>query len=110
MPGPCSTGWLADVDRPELDIQGAVGSLPRAHFLLLRAALAGSDEGELAALVDVPPESVRPLLRIAAAKLGTSLAAAGADPATDHEADTGVGGGSKGEDDVEPRHGDELAD
>jgi hypothetical protein len=62
------------VVRPELDVQGAVRSLPRAHLLLLRAALIGFDEQQLAALAGVPQESVRPLLRIAAAKLGNSLA------------------------------------
>lgn len=55
-------------------MQSAVRSLPRVHVLLLRAALVGFDEAQLAALADVPPESVRPLLRVAAAKLGRCLA------------------------------------
>jgi DNA-directed RNA polymerase specialized sigma24 family protein len=58
----------------ELDVQDAVGSLPRAHLLALRAALVGFDDAQLAALVGVPPESVRPLLRVATAKLGRALA------------------------------------
>jgi DNA-directed RNA polymerase specialized sigma24 family protein len=90
MSWPRSAGWLRDVDQPELDIQGAVRSLPRAHLLLLRAALVGFEEAELAALIDVPQESVRPLLRIAAAKLTTCLA----DTGTDTDVDVGV--------DVEP--------
>jgi DNA-directed RNA polymerase specialized sigma24 family protein len=57
-----------------VDVEQAVRSLPRAHLLLLRAALIGFNDQELAVLVGVPPESVRPLLRIAAAKLGSSLA------------------------------------
>ena len=55
-------------------MQRSVHSLPRVHLLLLRGALAGFNELELAALVRVPPESVRPLLRVAAAKLGTCFA------------------------------------
>jgi hypothetical protein len=61
----------------ELDVQAAVRSLPDAHLLVLRAALIGCDEQQLAALLGVPEESVRPLLQIAAAKLGTSLAEPG---------------------------------
>jgi DNA-directed RNA polymerase specialized sigma24 family protein len=57
-----------------LDVQGAVRALPRAHAVLLRGALAGFDDAELAALVGVPPESVRPMLRLALAKLGGLLA------------------------------------
>ena len=55
-------------------MQDAVTSLPRVHLLVLRAALVGFDEGAVAALVGIPRESVRPLLRVAAAKLGTCLA------------------------------------
>lgn len=51
-----------------------MGSLPRVHLLALRAALVGFDDAQLAALVGVPAESVRPLLRVAAAKLGRALA------------------------------------
>jgi DNA-directed RNA polymerase specialized sigma24 family protein len=70
-----SPRWLAGrVVRREPDVQDAVHALPRAHLLLLRGALVGFSDQELAALVDVPPESVRPLLRIAAAKLGAHLA------------------------------------
>lgn len=58
-------------------MQAAVAALPRVHALVLRGALAGFDEDELASLVGVPPESVRPLLRVAAAKLGALLADGG---------------------------------
>jgi DNA-directed RNA polymerase specialized sigma24 family protein len=58
----------------ELDVQDAMGSLPHVYLLVLRAALVGFDDAQLAALVGVPPESVRPLLRVAAAKLGRALA------------------------------------
>jgi DNA-directed RNA polymerase specialized sigma24 family protein len=62
------------VSDEELEVQDAMGSLPRVHLLVLRAALVGFDEAQLASLVGVPPESVRPLLRVAAAKLGRALA------------------------------------
>jgi DNA-directed RNA polymerase specialized sigma24 family protein len=62
------------VTHEELDVQDAVTSLPRVHLLVLRAALVGFDEAAVAALVGVPQESVRPLLRVAAAKLGNCLA------------------------------------
>lgn len=66
---------VTDGEGGSFDVQAAVRSLPRTHILVLRAVLAGFDEAELAALTGVPPESVRPLLRVAVAKLGTSLAA-----------------------------------
>jgi DNA-directed RNA polymerase specialized sigma24 family protein len=83
MPWPRSAGWLRDVAQPELDIQGAVRSLPRVHLLLLRAALVGFDEAQLAVLIEVPQEAVRPLLRLAAAKLTTCLADTDTDTDTD---------------------------
>jgi DNA-directed RNA polymerase specialized sigma24 family protein len=55
------------------DVQEAVQSLPRVHLLVLRAALAGFGEAELAALVGVPRESVWPLMQVAVAKLGSAL-------------------------------------
>jgi hypothetical protein len=55
-------------------VQDAMTSLPRVHLLVLRGALAGFDEAALAALVGIPAESVLPLLRVAAAKLGSCLA------------------------------------
>jgi hypothetical protein len=66
---------VTDGEGGSFDVQGVVRSLPRTHILVLRAALAGFDEAELATLTGVPRESVRPLLRVAVAKLGTSLAA-----------------------------------
>lgn len=58
----------------EPDVQDAVRSLPQAHLLLLRAALVGFGDEDLAALAGVPREAVRPLLRVATAKLGACLA------------------------------------
>jgi hypothetical protein len=52
--------------------------MPRVHALVLRGALAGFEDHELAALVGLPPESIRPLVRLAAAKLGSLLADPGA--------------------------------
>lgn len=70
-----AAGWFAGaVSDGDLDVQHALDSLPRVHLLVLRAALVGFDDVQLAALVGVPPESVRPLLRVAAAKLGRALA------------------------------------
>lgn len=51
-----------------------LGALPKAHAALLRGALAGFGDEELAALLGVPRESVRPMLRLAAAKLISLLA------------------------------------
>jgi DNA-directed RNA polymerase specialized sigma24 family protein len=68
---------VVPVGRSALDVQAAVGALPRVHALVLRGALAGFDERELAGLVGVPVESVRPLLRVAAAKLSGLLAEPG---------------------------------
>ncbi|HET6953484.1 MAG TPA: hypothetical protein VFI47_24110 [Acidimicrobiales bacterium] len=56
-----------------VDVQGAVRSLPHVHVLLLRGALIGFGDAELAALVGLPQESVRPLLRVAATKLAAAL-------------------------------------
>jgi hypothetical protein len=70
------------------NVQAAVRAMPRAHALALCGALCGFDERELAALVGVPPESVRPLVRLAAAKLGSLLAEPGNGRALDWAAPT----------------------
>jgi hypothetical protein len=61
--------------------------MPRVHVLALCGALSGFDEQELSALVGLPPESIRPLVRLAAAKLGCLLAEPGTGrPHADHGA------------------------
>jgi hypothetical protein len=71
-------GWSSiGVATPPPNIQAAVKAMPRVHALALCGALCGFDERELAALVGVPPQSVRPLVRLAAAKLGSLLAEPG---------------------------------
>ena len=71
-------GWSnVGVGTPPPDIQAAVRAMPRAHVLALCGALSGFDEQELSALVGLPPESIRPLVRVAAAKLGCLLAEPG---------------------------------
>jgi DNA-directed RNA polymerase specialized sigma24 family protein len=74
MRDPGAACFAVAVAEGELDVQDAMDSLPRVHLQVLRAALVGFDDAQLAALVGVPPESVRPLLRVAAAKLGRALA------------------------------------
>ena len=69
---------------PTDDTQGRLARLPDRHRAALRAALAGFDDADLAALLGIPPEAVRTTLRLAAAKLVTALAerpARGAGPA-----------------------------
>jgi DNA-directed RNA polymerase specialized sigma24 family protein len=61
-------------------VQEAVDVLPRPYVLVLRGALAGFSDRELAALVDVPVESVRPMVRLAAAKFVSALAEPGREP------------------------------
>jgi DNA-directed RNA polymerase specialized sigma24 family protein len=61
-------------------VQDALDVLPRPYVLVLRGALAGFRDDELAALVGVPIESVRPMVRLAAAKLVSVLAEAGRGP------------------------------
>lgn len=54
-------------------IQGLLQQLPERHLVALRAALNGFSDAELARLLDIPEESVRPTLRLAALKLVASL-------------------------------------
>jgi DNA-directed RNA polymerase specialized sigma24 family protein len=54
-------------------LQARLGRLPRQQFAGLRAALAGFDDDEIALLLAVPVESVRPTLRLAASKLEAAL-------------------------------------
>jgi DNA-directed RNA polymerase specialized sigma24 family protein len=55
------------------DLPARLGRLPRRQFAGLRAALAGFDDEEIARLLAVPVEAVRPTLRLAAAKLEAAL-------------------------------------
>jgi DNA-directed RNA polymerase specialized sigma24 family protein len=59
---------------PHLDTQSRLHDLPERHLAVLRAALSGFDDPEIAALLEIPVESVRPTLRLAAAKLVAVLA------------------------------------
>lgn len=60
------------IDRAE--IQAQLGRLPPGHLAVLRAALVGFDEEDIARLLDIPVESVSTTLRVAAAKLTNLLA------------------------------------
>ena len=60
------------IDRAE--IQAQLGRLPPGHLAVLRAALVGFDEEDIARLLDIPVESVPTTLRVAAAKLTNLLA------------------------------------
>jgi DNA-directed RNA polymerase specialized sigma24 family protein len=55
------------------DTQSRLRRLPERHLAALRAALSGFDDTEIAALLEIPAESVRPTLRLAAAKLAAAL-------------------------------------
>jgi DNA-directed RNA polymerase specialized sigma24 family protein len=61
-------------------VQDALDVLPRPYVLVLRGALAGFRDDELAALIGVPVESVRPMVRLAAAKFVSALAEPGREP------------------------------
>jgi DNA-directed RNA polymerase specialized sigma24 family protein len=56
------------------EIQAQLGRLPPRHLAVLRAALVGFDEQDIARLLDIPVESVPTILRVAAAKLTNLLA------------------------------------
>lgn len=58
---------------PPAGTQVQLGRLPDRHLAALRAALAGFDDADIAVLLDIPVESVRTTLRLAAAKLVTAL-------------------------------------
>jgi DNA-directed RNA polymerase specialized sigma24 family protein len=55
--------------------QSRLRALHERHLAALRAALSGFDDAEIASLLQIPVESVRPTLRVAAAKLAAVLAA-----------------------------------
>lgn len=55
------------------DVQCRLGALPRRQYVGLRAALAGFDDEEIATLLSIPVEAVRPTLRLAASKLVAAL-------------------------------------
>ena len=59
---------------PSDDMQRRLRRLPDRHLAALRAVLAGFDTAEIAVLLGMPEESVRPTLRLAAAKLIAALA------------------------------------
>lgn len=58
------------------DLQLRLRRLPDRHTLALRALACGFDAVDIAALLDIPEGSVRPTLRLAAAKLVAILAEA----------------------------------
>lgn len=55
------------------DVQYRLEALPRRQYVGLRAALAGFDDDEIATLLSIPVEAVRPTLRLAASKLVAAL-------------------------------------
>jgi DNA-directed RNA polymerase specialized sigma24 family protein len=55
------------------DVQFRLEALPRRQYVGLRAALAGFDDDEIATLLSIPVEAVRPTLRLAASKLVAAL-------------------------------------
>jgi DNA-directed RNA polymerase specialized sigma24 family protein len=59
---------------PSDGTQARLRHVPESHLAALRAALCGFDDTEIAALLGIPPESVRATLRLAAAKLVAALA------------------------------------
>jgi DNA-directed RNA polymerase specialized sigma24 family protein len=58
---------------PVDETQARLRHVPERHLAALRAALCGFEDAEIAALLDVPPEAVRVVLRLAAAKLVAAL-------------------------------------
>jgi len=62
------------------DLEHRLQRLPERHLLALRALASGFDAADIAALLGIPEGSVRPTLRLAAAKLVTALG--DADPAS----------------------------
>jgi DNA-directed RNA polymerase specialized sigma24 family protein len=62
------------VPNDRAEIQAQLERLPPRHLALLRAALAGFDEEDIARLLDIPVESVPTTVRVAAAKLANLLA------------------------------------
>lgn len=56
------------------DLQSRLRRLPDRHLLALRAVACGFDTADVAALLGIPERSVRPTLRLAAAKLVAVLA------------------------------------
>lgn len=56
------------------EVQSLLGRLAPRHLAVLRAALMGLDDEDIALLLDIPVESVPNTLRVAAAKLTTLLA------------------------------------
>lgn len=55
-----------------MDLDQALRRLPRAHALALRLRDLGADAGLIADCLDLPVESVGPLLQVAEAKLANA--------------------------------------
>jgi DNA-directed RNA polymerase specialized sigma24 family protein len=64
------------VPAPTGDTQSRLRGLHQRHLSALRAALSGFSDTEIAALLEIPVESVRPTLGVAAAKLAAVLTVA----------------------------------
>lgn len=56
---------------PAVDLSEALAQLPRAYALALRLHELGADTGLIAECLDIDPESVGPMLAVAAAKLAS---------------------------------------
>jgi DNA-directed RNA polymerase specialized sigma24 family protein len=61
------------VPAPIGDTQSRLRGLHERHLPALRAALSGFEDTEIASLLQIPVESVRPTLGVAAAKLAAVL-------------------------------------
>lgn len=79
MPSP-NRGSVQPMPSSGGDTQSRLRGLPKPHLVALRAALSGFGDPEIASLLEIPVESVRPTLRLAAAKLAAVLAADRHDP------------------------------
>ncbi|HYZ97533.1 MAG TPA: hypothetical protein VE575_02210 [Acidimicrobiales bacterium] len=56
-----------------MDLPAALAALPEAYACALRLQLAGATDDAIAAQLDMAPDEVAPLLRLARAKLVTLL-------------------------------------
>lgn len=75
------------MDAPRDDLELRLRRLPDRHLLALRALACGFDTVDVAALLGIPEGSVRPTLRLAAAKLVAVLAEADPGARRDGEGD-----------------------
>jgi DNA-directed RNA polymerase specialized sigma24 family protein len=74
MQGAVPRASVSSMAGQHLDTQSRLHDLPERHLAALRAALSGFEDPEIASLLEIPMESVRPTLRLAAAKLAAVLA------------------------------------